>query len=155
RMIARLDNQGLADMPRLKELEQQQLEDALGFYQEILLGLESPDPEVRLDVARASRQTAAIQAKLGHSDLAEKNLHQAIDLAERLQAEAPAQTEYRAELAAACTVLGELLRSNETSYPEAERRLQQALGLRRELADAEPTAARRHEVAETLQTLAI
>jgi tetratricopeptide (TPR) repeat protein len=154
RMLDRLNSMGLASVPRLRELEQQQLEDALAFYLGVLHDLDNPDPDVRLDVARSCRQTARLQSQLGRREPAEKNLRQAIDLAEGLRAEDPEAVDYRAELAAACAALGEVLRPQITRHREAERWLKQGLSLSREVAAAEPTAQRRSHLAGTLQTLA-
>jgi tetratricopeptide (TPR) repeat protein/tRNA A-37 threonylcarbamoyl transferase component Bud32 len=154
-MLRRLENRGLAGVPRLRELEQQQLEDALAFYQAVLQDLDSPAPEVRLDVARTCWQTARIQGMLGRTGAAEKNYRQAIELADGLRAEDPGQPEYRAELAAAYTGLGMMLRQSDARRREAERCLKEALRLRRELADTEPAATRRNDLADTLHVLTL
>ena len=87
RMLGRLEGRGLADVPRLKELSQDQLEDALTFYQRTLEEQDNPDPGVRLDTAMAYRRAADIQQALGRLRDAADNYRRAIELLENLPAE--------------------------------------------------------------------
>ena len=64
KMIARLDDPGLSQTPRVKELKCGQLEDSLGFYGEIVKDREDQDPAVRLDVAEAYIQAGYNQTQL-------------------------------------------------------------------------------------------
>jgi tetratricopeptide (TPR) repeat protein len=87
RMLGRLDGRDVAQVPRLKELSQQQLEDALAFYQRALEGQDDPDPGVRLDTAVAYRRAADIQQTLGRPQAAADNYRRGIELLESLPAE--------------------------------------------------------------------
>jgi tetratricopeptide (TPR) repeat protein len=100
RMLSRLEDRVLAGTPRLKELQRQQLEDALTFYQEVLGDLDNPDPAVRFDAAQAYLQTATAQMLLGRPALAEDNLGRARRLLEALVAEDPDRPEYQSRLVA-------------------------------------------------------
>jgi serine/threonine protein kinase len=99
RILSRLERKDLEGMPRLKELRQQQLEDALSFYQAILQGRDDPDPEGRFDAALAYAQTGKIQLLQGRRDAAAANLQQAAALLEDLVAAFPEETAYPAALA--------------------------------------------------------
>jgi tetratricopeptide (TPR) repeat protein len=98
-MLSRLEERGMAGTPRLMELQRQQLEDALTFYQEVLKGLDDPDPAVRYDASRAYIQTAVAQLLLGQTASAIDNLRRAQTLLEALVAAHPEEGEYRSRLA--------------------------------------------------------
>lgn len=87
RMLGRLGDQRLAEVPRLKELQRSLLEDALAFYQGILQQADSADPAVRRDTAVACRRAADIQHALGQIESAAENYRRAIELVEGLPAE--------------------------------------------------------------------
>ena len=75
RMVDRLNAKRLADVPRLKELRQELLEDSLAFYQAILQQANNPNPAVRLDSAFAYLQTGEIQHAMGQPGPADENFH--------------------------------------------------------------------------------
>jgi serine/threonine protein kinase len=87
KMLARLEGRGMAEIPRLIELTQNQLEDALAFYQRALEALDDPDPEVRRDTAVAYSRAAHIQHVLARDDAARANFQRAIGLLEGLPSE--------------------------------------------------------------------
>ena len=76
-MLDRLDDRRLAGSPRLLDLRRDQREDALAFYDRILRQVDSNDPVVRADTARALTEASAVQHELGHTDLAEKSIRRA------------------------------------------------------------------------------
>jgi serine/threonine protein kinase/tetratricopeptide (TPR) repeat protein len=106
RMLHRLDDQHLAEVPRLRELGQNLREDALAFYQNVLADLNDPDPAVRLDTALASYQTAMIQLQLGQPGSARSNFERARALLEELSAQDPNNLDYRFHLAACHVAIG-------------------------------------------------
>jgi tetratricopeptide (TPR) repeat protein len=137
RMLGRLQGPRLQEVPRLKELQRDLLEDALTFYQGSLQQAESPDPAVRRDTAVACRRAADIQQVLGQYDSALANYRRAIELVEGLPREDQADPELRA-LVATCylnwgTAAGAVGRAE-----EAERRNQAALDILSQLAEARP-----------------
>ena len=68
KMLARLDNPSLSQIPRVKELKRGQLEDSLGFYREVVKGRENQGRAVRLDVAEAYMQAGFNQTQLNRSE---------------------------------------------------------------------------------------
>jgi serine/threonine-protein kinase len=134
-MLHRLDEEGLADTPRLQELKQQQVEDALAFYQGVVEGRDDPDPAVRLDAARAYERTGDLQHLLGRREPAEANLRQAVALLEKLAAEHPEAHDYRAHLGHAYLSLGRFYGSAQS---QDEYYYRKALVLFEQLAPAHP-----------------
>jgi tetratricopeptide (TPR) repeat protein len=125
-MLGRLQDKGIADVPKLRELQQKLLEDALAFYQKAFQNLDDPDPDVRLDVAQAHQKTAYIQKLLGRPDLAAANFQQAIALLESLPDEMQDTLEHQGRLADCCHGLGNCM----TVFAEQERWLLKGLELR-------------------------
>jgi serine/threonine-protein kinase len=138
RMLGRLDDRRLADVPRLKELRRDQLEEALAFYQKTIDKLDSPDPTVRSDTAEAYELTAVLQQKLGRPGPAEQNYRQSIALLERLAEEQPENLTYRGSLAGRYNDLG-LLLGDLGRVDESERLHLQALALRERSVQSHPT----------------
>ena len=159
RMLARLEGKPLADVPRLNELRQQQLEDALAFYQEVVKGQDHPDPAVRADTAIAYEQAATIQNVLGRPQEAEANFQQAIDLLEGLPDELRDQSDVQARLVHCHQHLGYLVR-NAGRPEDGQRHFLQALTLCERMAAAHPgepqwqnhLARANHNLGEMYQT---
>jgi len=93
-MLDRLQDRRLAGSPRLLDLRRDQREDALAFYDRILRQVDSNDPVVRADTARALTEASAVQHELGHDGLAEKSIRRALRLIEGLRSERPDDLEY-------------------------------------------------------------
>jgi tetratricopeptide (TPR) repeat protein len=171
RILTRLEDKRLADVPRLQELRRDVLENALAFYQGVLKEAEGAGPAVRFDTAVAHEQAGMIQAALGRRDQAEENLRRAVELFERLQAEKPGDAEGTAHLAGCLGQLGqlcseragpgvfavkEILAPNEkATLDEAEGYLRRSLELREGLHRPEPGLRRwRQDLAAGNQDLA-
>jgi serine/threonine-protein kinase len=133
-MLRRLNDPHLAGVPRLRELQRQQREDALRFFQHIIRQRDNPDPAVRFDVALAYRETAVLQGELGRQEEAVANFRQALALLAQLAAEYPAEVPYRYNLAGVHANLGNL----PGDPRECEEHLRQALQLLEELVRASP-----------------
>jgi serine/threonine protein kinase len=144
RMLGHLERRQIGEVPQLKELERRQCEDALAFYGGILAGADDPDPEVRLDAARAYKRTAQIQALLDHFPEARRSLGRAIDLLESLPAALHDRPEAQ-DLLAAC--YGD--RGFMAARPDdRERGIRKGLAIRERLARARPNdPARQNAVA--------
>jgi serine/threonine-protein kinase len=99
KMLDRFGERKLRQTPQLKELERQQLDDALRFYREVVKDRENPDPGVRLDVAQAYLQSGLAEYTLGRNSEARDQINQAIALTEGLVNENPTRAEYRVQLA--------------------------------------------------------
>jgi tetratricopeptide (TPR) repeat protein len=87
RMLRHLEMRRVGEVPQLKELQREQCEDALAFYQGIFAGSDDADPEVRLDAARAYHRAAGLQLLLSRGTDAVKSFERAIELIESLPAE--------------------------------------------------------------------
>lgn len=105
-MVARLDDKRLEDVPRLKELYEGQLNEALTFYQRILDEGGPLDPSIQKDVAVAFKKLGVIQVKLGKGPEAGENLQRAAGLLQNLIARYPDMPEYRVQLANCYHALG-------------------------------------------------
>jgi tetratricopeptide (TPR) repeat protein len=88
-MLDRLRDRRLAGSPQLLDLFHDQREDALAFYDRILSQVDSNDPIIRADTAKALAEASLLQHSLGHTDLAEKAVRRAIHLIEGLRNEEP------------------------------------------------------------------
>jgi tetratricopeptide (TPR) repeat protein len=93
-MLGRLYDQRVQGVPRLLDLRREFREDALGFYDRILSGVESNDPVVRADTARALNEASMLQIQAQNHGEAEKLLGRCLRLAEGLLAEKPDEIKY-------------------------------------------------------------
>ncbi len=134
RMVARLDDRRLADVPRVQELREGQLEDVLTFYKSMLQADGPVEPAVQLDVAAAFSQAGLIHSNLARREQARQDYRQAADLLEDLVARFPDQLEYQAQLATCYNGL----HCTSSSPPGSAPWLQKALALRERLHRARP-----------------
>ena len=93
-MLGRLYDKRVQGIPRLLDLRREFREDALGFYDRILSGVESNDPVVRADTARALNDAAMLQIHAQNNREAEKLLGRCLRLVDGLLAEKPDEIEY-------------------------------------------------------------
>jgi tetratricopeptide (TPR) repeat protein len=122
-MLTRVEGKRLADVPRLKELRQELLEDSLAFYQEILKEAGDPDPAVRLDTAHLFERTGEIQYVLNRPGPAEESMRRCIDLVTDLPAEYQQLPETQALLAEGYSYLGQLIENPREIVSYQEKRL--------------------------------
>jgi serine/threonine-protein kinase len=108
RMLQRLDDKNVANSPRMNELRQHQLEEALQFYEKALHAQNNPDDSVRYDAAFAYYSAGRTEVALNSTEAAVKNLHAAGELLEGLDARDPASLKYKAILSNVYTALGSL-----------------------------------------------
>jgi serine/threonine-protein kinase len=134
KMLGRLDDKRLAEVPRLRELREGLLEDALAFYQGALENLDEPDPAVRLDTAVAHMQAGKIRCLLGRPEASRAAFDRARDLLECLAAERPDDLDCRFHLADCYAHLGVWGGRPD----EDEGWLQKAVALREQLHRARP-----------------
>jgi tetratricopeptide (TPR) repeat protein len=155
RMLGRLEGGRLAEVPRLKELQRDLLEDALAFYLSTLDGPDSPDPAVRRDTALACRRAADIQFTLGRRDAAGENYRRAIRLADGLPDAFRQAPENQALLIDCYHGLG-FLAKDTGRLAEAEQQQRTALDLAEGLARARPEDPRwQHQLAQSEHDLAV
>ena len=77
RVLGRLDDRRVADVPRLMELRRDQMEAALAFYRGVLGGQDDPDPEARLDAALVRAEVGTLEYGLGRPGPAAENFRAA------------------------------------------------------------------------------
>jgi tetratricopeptide (TPR) repeat protein len=88
-MLRRLDDGRRAGSAQLLGLRHDQQQDAISFYDRILRQVDSTDPAVRADTARALNEGAKIQDALGRTDLAGDYVRRSLRLAESLRSDRP------------------------------------------------------------------
>ncbi len=172
RILTRFEDKGLADVPRLKELRRDVLENALAFYQGVLQATGRAGPAVPFDTAVAHQQAGYLQAALGRQKQGEENVRRAVNLFEQLAAEDPADVEVTAHLAGCLDHLGisgieragpgldtvkeALTPADRATMEEAEGYLRRALRLREALHQADRGQRRwREALAATHHHLAV
>jgi tetratricopeptide (TPR) repeat protein len=155
RMLARMARWPVGTVPPLKELQREQLEEALAFFQGSLQEDDGSDPAVRRDTALACKQTADIQYLLGREREAAANWRRAIELLEGLPDEYRNDPDSQAALCDCCNRLG-FSRSLDAdagqqrtrpwgaldSFDERERYSRIALGIGERLAQRQPDEPR-------------
>lgn len=134
RMLRRLDDRKAADIPRLRELREELLEDALAFYESVLAGLDDPNPEVRLDAALALAEVGSLQFQLGRTDMAGPNLRRALSALEQLPPAYRTRPDARTGVIHCCAHLANL----HPSLGESEGWLRRALAEAEELYRDDP-----------------
>jgi tetratricopeptide (TPR) repeat protein len=135
RMIGRLDARQAADIPGMRELRQDQLADALAFYEGVLAAADDPDPEVRLDAALAGAEVGTIQYSLGRAVAARDSFRRAAATFETLPVEYRTRPEYRLGLMQCYNHLANLVGDR---TDESERYFLAARAVAAELVRADP-----------------
>jgi serine/threonine protein kinase len=95
KMLDRVNEKKVAGTPRLRELQQLQVEDALAFFQGVLKDEDNPDPAVQADVATAYFYTGYYEGLIGRKQQAEENQRHALALFENLAVQQPDVLEHR------------------------------------------------------------
>jgi serine/threonine protein kinase len=134
RMLGRFKDRRMAEIPRLRELQHQILEDALAYCQKCFALLDNPDPAMGKDVAGVHQQAGEVEGLLGHRDRAVENFRRAIAILESIPDEAIDPDERAALLSYSYHSLG----SNLEEFDEARRAHRKALALREELLQKQP-----------------
>jgi tetratricopeptide (TPR) repeat protein len=136
RMLTRVSEERLRDIPQVEPVQRALLEDALEFYAGFARQAHD-DPEVLLEASQAYGRLGRTYDALGRTDDAEGCLRQARAIQERLVAAFPAVAIYRRELALSIAELagvwGETGRSSESLDA-----FRQVLAMLEQLAAADP-----------------
>jgi serine/threonine protein kinase len=132
RMLRRVGEVELADVPQVEAVRRRLLEDAEQFYREFL-SRRGDDPAVLREAARASCGLGDVQTLLGRHDDAEPAYDRAIALLTGPKDGAPT-VDARRELARAYHGLGVLLKQA-NRFEESENHLRRALDIRQQLAE--------------------
>ncbi|HEV2949528.1 MAG TPA: serine/threonine-protein kinase, partial [Gemmataceae bacterium] len=136
RLLTRVGNKRLADVPRMEKVRREILNDALDFYQRFLKEEASSAP-LRFDTARAFRGVANIQCLLGQNVEAEINSRKSVSLLEDLVKEYPKNPDYREELARSLNNSGRFLMAL-NQYEEADQAFSKAQDLWQEFLANKP-----------------
>jgi eukaryotic-like serine/threonine-protein kinase len=137
-MLGRLADRRLAGSPRLLELRRDQQDNALTFYDRMLHRIDTNDPAVRADMARALVDGSVLQCELGQKMEAEKSARRALSLVVGLRHERPADRVYLNLHVDCLTKLGVYLHHFKES-DEAVPLARKAVELAEQLARALPT----------------
>jgi eukaryotic-like serine/threonine-protein kinase len=127
RLLTRVGNERLKDVPLMESLRGELLEDALQFQRGFLAD-RGDDPDVLLGVARVARLAADLQVQLNRLDQAEQSCRQALGIVDELVARAPHNVKYRRERGWALDVLGLILATLDRTE-EAEAAYRKAIDL--------------------------
>jgi tetratricopeptide (TPR) repeat protein len=137
RMLTRVSEERLRDIPQVEPVQRALLEDALEFYRDFARQAHD-DPEVLLEASQAYGRLGRAYTRFGRSDEGERCYREALALQQGLAAAFPAVAAYRNALARSHLDLTRLW--HDLGRPaEAETALQSALALLQELAAADPT----------------
>lgn len=132
RMLTRVADKQLTEVPQMTAVRRELLEEALTFYQGFLAE-RGMDLSVREETARAYGRVGAIQQALGNFERAEEAYQQALASLQRLAEELPDQDNYRHNVAWAHVQLGSLW-VQERRFSQAEDAYRIALSIRQALA---------------------
>lgn len=94
KILGRVTEPRRGNLPRVRELRQEQQEDALAFYLKVAEQNTGSEPEMRYDAAQARLQASLMQIQLGRPGIAE-NLQRAMELLKVLLDEFPDEARYR------------------------------------------------------------
>jgi tetratricopeptide (TPR) repeat protein len=131
RLLTRVCNERLKDVPLMESLRGELLEDALQF-QRGFLGEGSDDPDVLLGAARVARLAGELQFQLNRIDPAEQSCRQAMGIIDDLLARNPRDLRYRRERSSLLDMLGLILATLDRTE-EAESSYRKALEVRGEV----------------------
>jgi tetratricopeptide (TPR) repeat protein len=98
RLLSRVGEVRLRDIPQVEPIQRALLEDALEFYRDFARRAQD-DPEVLLEVSRAYNRVGRAYASSGWNDLAERCCIEALALQKQLAASFPNAASYRLALA--------------------------------------------------------
>jgi serine/threonine-protein kinase len=148
RMLTRVGETQLAEVPEMDEARQRLLEDALEFYQGFVQE-GNTDPAVRRKVGRAYQRTGRIRELLGKREQAEEDYHHALELQSILAHEFPGDPSTAHDWARSYLALADLCRDQRGRTAEAEVAYKLALEILQPLAATNPDI---HGVQDSLAT---
>ena len=136
RMLTRVSEKRLRDIPQVEPVQRALLEDALEFYREF--ARQAPDdPEIQRESSRAYRRLARTYSGLRRGEDAVRLIQEAITVERKLIDASPTVVGYRSGLAECMTDLA-LIEYSEGRFAEATVAAQQSLALFDELIAANP-----------------
>jgi tetratricopeptide (TPR) repeat protein len=137
--MTRVAEEELANVPEMKEIQEQLLQKAQAFYAGFLEE-NADDPSVREEIGQAYLRLGGIHTTLGQHVEAEDAFESAIDIFEELATEYPGVASYRQDLAESYGRLADVLRTTER-LKAAEEAFRQEEQLFMELAAEFPSSA--------------
>jgi tetratricopeptide (TPR) repeat protein len=137
RMLTRVSEERLKDIPQVEPVQLALLEDALGFYRDFSRQAHD-DPEVLLEASQAYGRLGRTYNWLGRRSEAEGCLREGRAIQERLVAAFPTVASYRRELALSIAELAGVWRELGRPSQEPLDAMKKALALLEELAAADP-----------------
>jgi serine/threonine-protein kinase len=135
RMLTKVGDERLANLPQFADLRREVLEEALTFYQGFLRQ-ESKEPAVRRETARAQFRIASLNLWLAN-DRVQTSCEEAIQLQEQLVAEFPEAPEYHYDLGKSYDFLGHVYQIR-GDYETSRKMYQKALAINRWLLERYP-----------------
>jgi serine/threonine-protein kinase len=140
RLLTRVGEQRLVDVPGMDQLRGELLQDALQFYQGFLREQDAPTPAVRHETALAHMRVGLIQQLLGQREVARQHNAEARQMLQTLADEHPDAPTYAKDLAQAHLLAGDM--DQEDSQREsAESHYRAALALWNRLRQEHPEDA--------------
>jgi serine/threonine protein kinase len=153
RMLTRVAQNQLSDVPRMELVRKTLLEDALQFYEQ-LMAERTADPEIRFATAQARLDLAFINGRRGETAEEHERIQLALELLEPLVKEFPEDLRYRSGLALALHLQSHQTAWTPNRWKEAEQLLRRAIELQESVAFAIPDSAEHaHHLADMLQML--
>src|SRR5262249_10872821 len=140
RMLTRVAQDELIDIPWMEPVRKGLLEDALQLYEQLLTE-RSADPEIRLAKAQAHLALAWINGRYGDEVKRAEEIRLGVELLEPLAQEFPENLRYRAGLAGGLHLQAHLTAWTPKRCTEAERLLRRAVQLQESVVSATPEAA--------------
>lgn len=99
RLLDRVGQEHLAQIPEMEVVRNDILQDALAFYQQLARDTGNHEPDARWEVALARARVAMIEHHLGRDDQAASNYQRAIDALQALRDAHPRDQRFRDSLA--------------------------------------------------------
>jgi tetratricopeptide (TPR) repeat protein len=143
RLLKRLDSGPLAELPEFHEQRREMVEEALAFYQGLMVQ-EGEDPALRRETARAHTQSAMLHLLLAQTAEAGRDVEEALRMQEALATDFPDRPEYRHDLALTHLAQGHAYTMT-GRYDLGPRAYGKALELTTELIREHPTEAKYRE----------
>jgi serine/threonine protein kinase/Flp pilus assembly protein TadD len=152
RMLTRVAEEKLIDVPGMEPVRKALLEDAIQFYEQ-LLSERNTDPEIRLATARAYMKLGWVHRRFFESNKGQAAYNRALDLLEPLVKEYPKEPRYRSALANALHLHSHATAWHKTRWPEAEAQLRRAVELQESVVTATSDSQDAFDLANMLHLL--
>jgi eukaryotic-like serine/threonine-protein kinase len=140
RMLTRVSEERLKDIPQVELVRRALLEDALEFYRDFARQAQD-DPEVLFETSQAFGRLAVTYFTLGRVDEVERCYREALAIQQKLTESLPDVPQYRRALAESYMSLSKVWRDFDR-YVEAEDALRRAIALLESLAATDPSEPR-------------